>query len=91
MAVLLGVVVGTPTLRLEAPTLTWIITLGVIALALTHIALFRRRSSSHFLSRPEPQDPPREPRKEVAGGPGHAHPPSLYKGRSHSGERPRFD
>ena len=43
-AVLLGVVVGTPALRLEAPTLTWIVTLAIVAFALTHLALFRRRS-----------------------------------------------
>jgi len=93
-AVLLGVVVGTPALRLEAPTPAWIVTVGIVAFALTHLAVLRRGSSSRLPSRPEPREPRRGLAKGVGGRKAHAlvrHAPSLYKGRSHSGERPRFD
>jgi hypothetical protein len=95
-AVLLGVVVGTPALRLEAPTLAWIVTVGIVAFALTrltHLAVLRRVGSPGLPSRAEPCEPRRGLRKDV-GRRGHVlvrHASSLYKGRSHSGERPRFD
>jgi hypothetical protein len=92
--VLLGVFVRIPTLRLEAPTLAWGVSLAVVMFALTHLAVLRRGSSSYLSSRPEPHETRRGPRKEVGHRQGHVlvrHPPSLYKGRSHSGERPRFD
>ncbi len=90
VAVLLGVYVGTPALKLEAPTLAWVVTLGIVVFALTHLAHPRHGSLPASRARHEPRGLRRGPSK--GGGPRHAPPPPCwYKGRSHSGERPRFD
>lgn len=88
VAVLLAIDVRTPALRLEAPTLAWLVSLAVVVFALSH-PLARRHGR---LGAREPRAPRAHSRglpATRAGARGHA--PSWYKGRSHSGERPRFD
>jgi hypothetical protein len=41
VVVLLGAYVGTPARYLEAPTLSWVVTLAVIVVALTHLGVVR--------------------------------------------------
>jgi len=92
VAVLFGVYVGTPALLLEAPTLAWVVTLAVIVLALTHLGLRRHGSWVGSPTHHEPRGPRRTASKRAGGAREHVpHAPSWYTGRSHSGERPRFD
>jgi uncharacterized membrane protein YfcA len=92
VAVLFGAYVGIPAQYLEAPTLAWAVTLAVIVLALTHLGLRRHGSRVGTPPRREPRGPWRTASKRAGGTREHvAHAPSWYKGRSHSGERPRFD
>ena len=92
VVVLLGVYVGTPALHLEAPTLAWVVTLGVIVFALTHLVHPRHGSPPASRARQERRGSRRGPSKGGGEEPRHlGHPPCWYKGRSHSGERPRFD
>jgi hypothetical protein len=89
VAVLLAIYIRTPAPRLEAPTLAWLVTLAVVAFLLGHpparrhggglAARARRVSGARWLGFP----------RSPTGARGQA--PRWYKGRSHSGERPRFD
>jgi hypothetical protein len=89
VAVLLAIYVRTPALRLEAPTLAWLVSLAVVAFALSHPLARRRGIRLGARAHRDPRGHPRGLPKAATGARGHA--PSWYKGRSHSGERPRFD
>ena len=89
VAVLLAIYVRTPALQLEAPTLAWLVSLAIVAFALSH-PLVRRRGTRHGArALRAPRAHPHGLPKSATGARGQA--PSWYKGRSHSGERPRFD
>jgi hypothetical protein len=89
MAVLLAIYVRTPALRLEAPTLAWFVSLAIAAFVLSHPLARRHGRSTRARELRAPRDPRREAPNTATAARGHA--PSWYKGRSHSGERPRFD
>ena len=89
MAVLLAIYVRTPALQLEAPTLAWLLSLAIVAFALSHPPPRRRGITLLARHRRLPSAHPDALTNSATGARGHA--PSWYKGRSHSGERPRFD
>jgi hypothetical protein len=91
VAVLLVLYVGTPAVRLEAPTLAWVVTLAIVVFALTHTAARGQGSLSRARGHHELRAPfggAGAPRGARGRGP---HASTWYKGRSHSGARPRFD
>lgn len=89
VAVLFALYVGTPARRLEAPTLVWLVSLTIVAFALGHLPARRRGRQVGARELRAPGAHHRELPKTATGASGHA--PSWYRGRSHSGERPRFD
>jgi hypothetical protein len=90
VAVLLVLYVGTPAVRLEAPALAWVVTLAIVVFALTHTATRGHGSLSRARGHHEHRAPFGEAgARSGARGRG-PHASAWYKGRSHSGERPRF-
>jgi hypothetical protein len=90
VAVLLVLYVGTPALRLEAPTVAWLVTLVIVVFALTHTAARGHGTLSGARGHYEHRAPlgGAGGRRGARGRGPHAS--AWYKGRSHSGERPRF-
>jgi hypothetical protein len=88
VAVLLAIYVRTPALRLEAPTLAWLVTVAIAIFVLSHPLARRHGRPTRARELRAPRDPRRESPTAIAAR-GHA--PSWYNGRSQSGERPRFD
>jgi hypothetical protein len=93
--ILLGLVVAWPSLRGNAPLHAWIIGAVVLVALVAHAMVWHHGTrAEHFL--PEERA---ELARRLRGAAGHGHWRALmtkhqrswYKGRSHSGGRPRFD
>jgi peptidoglycan/LPS O-acetylase OafA/YrhL len=92
-AVLFGIWLVAPALRPDPWTFAWGTALCAVAVALGHIAPLRRLHASREGERPGAPSPLPPPAR-IAGAGTRSRPGSAlrpYRGRSHSGGRPRFE
>ncbi len=93
--ILIGLAIAWPQIRMSAETVAWMIGGCVLAALIAHAMVWHHGATTEHFSNEERKHLSR--RLKRAGGHGHwralmkKYQRTWYKGRSHSGERPRFD